>query len=61
MILGILFTETDFPSPHQVTFEAMKRLRDHGLTPDGIAKTPPEELEEILKPVGFYKVILFFF
>lgn len=39
----------------QVTFEAMKRLREHGLTPDNIARTPAGELEEILKPVGFYK------
>lgn len=33
----------------------MKRLREHGLTPDNISRTPAGELEEILKPVGFYK------
>ena len=40
----------------QVTFEAMKRLRDHGLTPGKIAKTDPAKLEDVLKPVSFYKV-----
>lgn len=34
----------------------MKRLRDHGLTPACIAKTPAAELESILIPVSFYKV-----
>lgn len=36
----------------------MKRLRDHGLTPSNIAKTPANKLESILIPVSFYKVRL---
>lgn len=38
-----------------VTFEAMSRLRRHGLTPQKMIETSTSDLEQILYPVGFYK------
>lgn len=40
----------------QVTFEAMKRLKEHGLTIDNILQTDDELLGELIKPVGFWRV-----
>ncbi|CAH1992233.1 unnamed protein product [Acanthoscelides obtectus] len=41
----------------QVTFAAMQRLISHGCTIDNILKTSNENLGELIKPVGFWKVI----
>lgn len=38
-----------------VTYDAMVRLKHHGLTPEKIIKTSTAELEQLLYPVGFYK------
>lgn len=38
-----------------VTFEAMSRLRRHGLTPQKMIETSTSDLEQLLYPVGFYK------
>jgi endonuclease III len=39
----------------QKVHEAMIALRKHGLTVESIAKTSTELLEELIKPVGFYR------
>ncbi|BES97751.1 endonuclease [Nesidiocoris tenuis] len=39
----------------QVTFAAMGRLRGHGLTPENMIATDESVLQELIKPVGFYK------
>ncbi|KAF6203527.1 hypothetical protein GE061_001858 [Apolygus lucorum] len=39
----------------QVTFAAMGRLREHGLTPENMVKIDDNVLQNLLKPVGFYK------
>ncbi|XP_031623931.1 endonuclease III-like protein 1 isoform X2 [Contarinia nasturtii] len=38
-----------------VTYEAMSRLKRHGLTPEKMIATSTSELEQLLYPVGFYK------
>lgn len=38
-----------------VTYEAMSRLKRHGLTPETMVGTSTSELEQLLYPVGFYK------
>lgn len=38
-----------------VTFEAMSRLKRHGLTPQRMLETSTEDLQQLLYPVGFYK------
>lgn len=40
----------------KVTFDAMQRLVQHGLTPVNIANTEDSVLENLLNPVSFYKV-----
>lgn len=40
----------------QTTFEAMQRLRDHGLTPEHIQISDVGTLEKLIYPVSFYKV-----
>lgn len=46
----------------QITYEAMKRLKDRceDLTPSNILKLSDFELEDLLKPVSFYKVSINF-
>lgn len=39
----------------QVTFDAMNRLKSRGLTPQNVITWKASELEDILKPVSFYK------
>uniref|UniRef100_A0A0A9WGF8 Endonuclease III homolog n=1 Tax=Lygus hesperus TaxID=30085 RepID=A0A0A9WGF8_LYGHE len=39
----------------QVTFAAMGRLREHGLTPENMVATSDDVLRNLLHPVGFYK------
>ncbi|XP_043567130.1 endonuclease III-like protein 1 isoform X1 [Chiloscyllium plagiosum] len=39
----------------QVTFAAMKQLRDHGLTVDNILKMDDKTLGELIYPVGFWR------
>lgn len=38
-----------------VTFEAMNRLKKHGLTPETMCAIDVIDLEKLLHPVGFYK------
>lgn len=38
-----------------VTYDAMNRLREHGLTPAKMVETNDGELEKLLYPVSFYK------
>lgn len=38
-----------------VTYEAMGRLKRHGLTPQKMIETSTADLEQLLYPVGFYK------
>lgn len=38
-----------------VTYEAMSRLKRHGLTPQKMIDTDTDELQQLLYPVGFYK------
>lgn len=40
----------------EVTFAAMQRLKEHGLTVDNILKTDDEVLGKLIYPVGFWKV-----
>lgn len=40
----------------QTTFDAMNRLKNHGLTPENIIKTDADVLEKLINPVSFYKV-----
>lgn len=44
----------------QVTFAAMQRLREHGLTVENILKTDDESLGKLIIPVGFWRVNDFF-
>lgn len=41
----------------QVTFAAMERLKARGLTIDNVLTMSEEELGELIKPVGFWRVI----
>lgn len=49
----------------QITYDAMKRLKQHGLTPENMVKSLPSVLEQLIIPVSFYRVtfliILFLF
>lgn len=38
-----------------VTYEAMSRLKRHGLTPQKMIETSNDDLQQLLYPVGFYK------
>lgn len=38
-----------------VTYQAMGRLKSHGLTPQKMVEVSATELEQLLYPVGFYK------
>ena len=38
-----------------MTSAAVKRLREYGLTPEHIMETDEEELQKLIRPVGFYK------
>lgn len=40
----------------QTNFAAMKRLQEHGLTPENIVKSDVNVLEKLINPVSFYKV-----
>lgn len=40
----------------QTNFAAMKRLKEHGLTPENIVKSDVNVLEKLIYPVSFYKV-----
>lgn len=40
----------------QITYDAMNRLKQHGLTPENIVKSSPSILEQLIVPVSFYKV-----
>ncbi|XP_050326039.1 endonuclease III-like protein 1 [Bactrocera neohumeralis] len=39
----------------EITYEAMQRLKSSGLTPQAIIEIETGKLEELLKPVSFYK------
>lgn len=39
----------------EITYAATQKLLGHGFTPDKIAETPQEKLQELIYPVGFYK------
>ena len=39
-----------------VTASAMTRLQNHGLTVESIYGTSQEKIEEMIRPVGFYRV-----
>jgi endonuclease-3 len=39
----------------EVTYAAVSRLKTHGLTIENILQTDTATLEELIKPVGFYK------
>ncbi|KAJ6621568.1 Endonuclease III-like protein 1 [Pseudolycoriella hygida] len=39
----------------QTNFEAMKRLKAHGLTPENIVQSDANVLEKLINPVSFYK------
>lgn len=41
-----------------VTFGAMQRLREYGLTPENIVSMETEKLEKLIYPVAFYKVFI---
>jgi endonuclease III len=45
----------------QVTSAAMGRLKEVGCTIPKLIEMPENELSELLKPVGFYKVDYFLF
>lgn len=40
----------------QITAAAMKRLQERGLTPDQIKDFSEDELAELIKPVGFFRI-----
>jgi endonuclease III-like uncharacterized protein len=40
----------------QITHAAMGRLKQNGLSVDMILNTPEEKIQELIYPVGFYKV-----
>ncbi len=42
----------------QTNFAAMKRLREHGLTPENVIKSDVNVLEKLINPVSFYKVCM---
>lgn len=42
----------------QVTFAAMQRLKQHGLTCSNINETEEAEIARLIHPVGFWKVSL---
>lgn len=42
----------------EVTASAMTKLKDHGLDIENINLTPQNDIEELIKPVGFYRVSL---
>lgn len=44
----------------QVTHAAMLRLREHGCSLTNILSTSDEKLGELIYPVSFWKVIIFF-
>ena len=41
----------------QVTFAAVEKLKQHGLTVNNILKTPHTKIGELIYPVGFWKVL----
>lgn len=43
----------------QITYDAMKRLKKHGLTPENMVKSIPNVLEQLIIPVSFYRVSFF--
>lgn len=43
----------------QVTFAAMERLKEKGLTVDNVLAMSDEELGRLIYPVGFWKVMIF--
>ncbi len=44
----------------QVTFAAMQKLKEYGLTPEHIVQTDEKTIGELVYPVGFWKVELCF-
>lgn len=40
----------------EVTYEAMKRLKNYGLEPSKIIEIQKNDLEKLIYPVSFYKV-----
>ncbi len=40
----------------QVTFAAMQKLKEYGLTPEHIVQTDEKTIGELVYPVGFWKV-----
>jgi len=40
----------------QVTFAAMNKLKEYGLSPQKMAKTSEEKIGKLIYPVGFWKV-----
>lgn len=40
----------------QITFDAMNRLKNYGLTPEHIIESKVDEIEKLIYPVSFYKV-----
>lgn len=40
----------------EITYEVMQRLKSSGLTPQAIIDIETGKLEDLLKPVSFYKV-----
>ena len=40
----------------EVTAAAMSRLQTHGLNIDSILHTSQSKIEQLIKPVGFYRV-----
>lgn len=45
----------------QVTYAAMQRLVQHGLTIDNILETEDDMLGKLINPVGFWKVGLVYY
>lgn len=44
----------------QVTFAAMEKLKAYGLTVENVLKTPANKIGELIYPVGFWKVRIWF-
>jgi endonuclease III len=44
----------------QITHAAVKKLREHGLTPENIVKTDLQTLETLIYPASFYRVASIF-
>ena len=40
----------------QVVAEAMGKLKDHGLSIETVRETPLKDIEQMIYPVGFWKV-----